>query len=125
ECRRLEELERSSRRMNEFLAMLAHELRNPLAPIRNAVTIMQLQSLERTVLRNCRDVIDRQLTHVTRLVDDLLDVGRLTTGKIQLRKELVRYEDVVRGAVEAARPVIESRRHTFALELPPHPVAAN
>jgi signal transduction histidine kinase len=79
--------------MNEFLAMLAHELRNPLAPIRNAVTIMQLEpSPSPLVLRNCRDMIDRQLTHVTRLVDDLLDVGRLTTGKIKLRKELVRLQ---------------------------------
>ncbi|HTH79812.1 MAG TPA: PAS domain S-box protein, partial [Ramlibacter sp.] len=78
ERRRLEELERSSRRMNEFLAMLAHELRNPLAPIRNSVTVMQLEELPTPSLRNARDVIDRQLTHVTRLVDDLLDIGRLS-----------------------------------------------
>ena len=83
--RRLEELERSSRMMNEFLAMLAHELRNPLAPMRNAITVMQLEPIASTALRDCRDIIDRQLTHVTRLVDDLLDVGRLATGKIKLR----------------------------------------
>ncbi|HEY0824147.1 MAG TPA: PAS domain S-box protein [Ramlibacter sp.] len=122
ERRRLEELERSSRRMNEFLAMLAHELRNPLAPIRNAVTIMQLETLASPVLRNCRDVIDRQLTHVTRLVDDLLDVGRLTTGKITLRKELVRLGDVVARGVEIARPIIAARRHAFTLEQPQEPV---
>src|SRR5574339_1130909 len=112
--RRLEELEQSSRRMNEFLAMLAHELRNPLAPIRNAVTIMQLETLTSPVLRNCRDVIDRQITHVTRLVDDLLDVGRLTTGKIKLRKELLRLGDVIQRSAETARPLIEARRHQLA-----------
>jgi PAS domain S-box-containing protein len=122
ERRRLEELERSSRRMNEFLAMLAHELRNPLAPIRNAVTIMQLETLSSPVLRNCRDVIDRQLTHVTRLVDDLLDVGRLTTGKIKLRKELVRIGDVVARSVEVARPIVTARRHVLKVEQPPDPV---
>jgi PAS domain S-box-containing protein len=122
ERRRLEELERSSRRMNEFLAMLAHELRNPLAPIRNAVTIMQLETLSSPVLRNCRDVIDRQLTHVTRLVDDLLDVGRLTTGKIKLRKELVRMGDIVARSVEVARPIVTARRHALSVEQPPDPV---
>ena len=116
ERRRLEELERTSRRMNEFLAMLAHELRNPLAPIRNAVTIMQLETLPSPTLRNCRDVIDRQLTHVTRLVDDLLDVGRLTTGKIKLRKELVRMSDVVARSVETARPLIAARRHHLQVD---------
>nr|WP_325540405.1 PAS domain S-box protein [Ramlibacter sp.] len=118
ERRRLEELESSSRRMNEFLAMLAHELRNPLAPIRNAVTIMQLESIASPALRNVRDVIDRQLTQITRLVDDLLDVGRLTTGKIKLRKELLRLSDVVMRSVETARPVIEARRHRLELDMP-------
>jgi PAS domain S-box-containing protein len=120
--RRLEELEKSSRRMNEFLAMLAHELRNPLAPIRNAVTIMQLETMASPVLRNCRDVIDRQLTHVTRLVDDLLDVGRLSTGKITLRKELVRFGEVVARSAETARPLIEARRHDLHIDLPGPPV---
>ncbi|MCC2675682.1 MAG: chemotaxis protein CheY [Ramlibacter sp.] len=123
--RRLQELESSSRRMNEFLAMLAHELRNPLAPIRNAVTIMQLETLASPVLRNCRDVIDRQLTHVTRLVDDLLDVGRLTTGKIRLRKELLRLSDVVGRSVETARPVMMARRHVLEVEQPSEPVYVN
>jgi PAS domain S-box-containing protein len=122
ERRRLEELEQSSRRMNEFLAMLAHELRNPLAPIRNAVTIMQLETLASPVLRNCRDVVDRQLTHVTRLVDDLLDVGRLSTGKIKLRKELLRLPDVVARSVETARPLVNARRHTLELQQPEDPV---
>lgn len=118
ERRRLEELELSSRRMNEFLAMLAHELRNPLAPIRNAVTIMQLETLASPVLRNCRDVIDRQLTHVTRLVDDLLDVGRLTTGKIKLRKELLRLADVISRSIEIARPLVNARRQQLEVDQP-------
>ncbi|WP_456239078.1 hybrid sensor histidine kinase/response regulator [Ramlibacter alkalitolerans] len=125
ERRRLEELEESSRRMNEFLAMLAHELRNPLAPIRNAVTIMQLETLSSPVLRNCRDVIDRQLTQVTRLVDDLLDVGRLSTGKIKLRKELLRLSDVVARSIETVRPLVTSRRHTLDVEQPQEPVWVN
>ncbi len=118
ERKRLEELESSSQRMNEFLAMLAHELRNPLAPIRNAVTIMQLETLNSPVLRNCRDVIDRQLTQVTRLVDDLLDVGRLSTGKIKLRRELVRLSEVVSRSVETVRPMIEARHHSLQIEQP-------
>ncbi|MBL0392637.1 PAS domain S-box protein [Ramlibacter monticola] len=125
ERRRLEELENSSRRMNEFLAMLAHELRNPLAPIRNAVTIMQLETLTSPVLRNCRDVIDRQLSHVTRLVDDLLDVGRLSTGKVTLRKELVRLSDVVSRSVETVRPLITTRRHVLEVHQPEEPVYVN
>jgi CheY-like chemotaxis protein/two-component sensor histidine kinase len=108
--------------MNEFLATLAHELRNPLAPIRNAVTIMQLETLSSPVLRNCRDVIDRQLTHVTRLVDDLLDVGRLTTGKITLRKELLRLSELVARSVETARPLVTAHRHHLSIHQPDEPV---
>jgi CheY-like chemotaxis protein len=125
ERRRLEELERSSRRMNEFLAMLAHELRNPLAPIRNAVTVMQLEELPTPALRNCRDIIDRQLAQVTRLVDDLLDIGRLSTGKVKLRLEVVRVAEVVTRSVEAAKPLIEARRHQLAVEIPPAPIYVN
>jgi PAS domain S-box-containing protein len=125
ERRRLEELERSSRRMNEFLAMLAHELRNPLAPIRNAVTVMQLETLPSPALRNCRDIIDRQLTHVTRLVDDLLDVGRMSTGKVKLRLEIIRLGEVVSRSVETARPLLEARHHHFDADLPEQPVYVN
>jgi PAS domain S-box-containing protein len=123
--RRLEELERSSRRMNEFLAMLAHELRNPLAPIRNAVTVMQLETLASPALRNSRDIIDRQLTHMTRLVDELLDVGRLSTGKVKLRREKVLFSGVVGRSVEMARPLIEARRHRLTLDLPQSAVYVN
>jgi PAS domain S-box-containing protein len=118
ERRRLEELERSSRRMNEFLAMLAHELRNPLAPIRNAVTVLQLEPSPSPVVKNSREMIDRQLTHMTRLVDDLLDVGRLSTGKIRLKKESLLYNQVLSRSAEAMRPIMDARHHTFATELP-------
>ena len=120
--RRLEELERSSRMMSQFLAMLAHELRNPLAPMRNAVTLMQLEPTASPALRNARDILDRQLTHVTRLVDDLLDIGRLTTGKIRLQCGLVRSAVRVARQFVPARPLIEARRHTLSIELPPQPV---
>jgi PAS domain S-box-containing protein len=116
--RRMEELERSGRMMSEFLAMLAHELRNPLAPMRNAVTVMQLEPMASASLRDCRDIIDRQLTHVTRLVDDLLDVGRLTTGKIKLRKQLERVDEVIARSVETARPLLQARGHALEIDQP-------
>jgi PAS domain S-box-containing protein len=122
ERRRFEELERSSRMMHEFLAMLAHELRNPLAPIRNAVTVMQLETLPSPALRNCRDIIDRQLTHVTHLVDDLLDIGRLTTGKVKLHRERVRVSDVVARSVETVRPLVETRRHNLSVQSTDRPI---
>jgi PAS domain S-box-containing protein len=119
ERRRLSELEESGARMNEFLAMLAHELRNPLAPIRNAVTLMQLEPVQSPVIRNSRDVIDRQLSHVTRLVDDLLDVGRMSTGKIRLKKERVLYNQLVARSLEAVRPTMDARRHRLSWSPPP------
>jgi PAS domain S-box-containing protein len=120
--RRLEDLERSSRRMNEFLATLAHELRNPLAPVRNALTLMQLEPLLSPTLRNSRDIIDRQISHLTRLVDDLLDVGRLNTGKVKLRREPQRMEELVSRGVETVRPVIEARGHQLSVSVPEQPV---
>jgi PAS domain S-box-containing protein len=122
ERRRLEELEKSSRRMNEFLAMLGHELRNPLAPIRNSVSILQLEPLSTPTLKGCRDVIDRQLTHLTRLVDDLLDVGRITTGRIALRKERVSIGDVLTRSIEASRALIDSRGHSLSTVMPDEPL---
>ncbi len=116
--RQLADLEQSSRRMSEFLAMLAHELRNPLAPIRNAVSIMQLEPLPSQRLRGCRDIIDRQLGHLTRLVDDLLDVGRIATGKIHLQRQSINLREVVLRSVEATRPLIEARHHHLSVNVP-------
>jgi PAS domain S-box-containing protein len=122
ERRRLADLEHAARRMSEFLAMLAHELRNPLAPIRNAVSIMQLEPTLPSRVRSGRDIIDRQLTHLTRLVDELLDVGRIATGKIHIKRQRIGFRDVVMRSVEAARPLIESRGHTLVLDVPPSPI---
>ncbi|MGA0572838.1 PAS domain-containing hybrid sensor histidine kinase/response regulator [Variovorax sp. VNK109] len=122
---RLRELEHSSQRMNEFLAMLAHELRNPLAPIRNAVSILQMEAAPSPSLRSSRDMIDRQLTHMTRLVDDLLDAGRLTSGKIRVRLDRISFSDVVARAAETVRPAMEARSHTFVLDMPEDEIQVN
>jgi len=121
EQRRLNELEHASQRMNEFLAMLAHELRNPLAPIRNAVSIMQMQNLTPALLRTS-EIIDRQLGYLTRLVDDLLDVARIVTGKILLKRERIDYREVVLASVEAVRPLVAGRHQRLVLNLPEEPI---
>jgi signal transduction histidine kinase len=111
-------LKDADRLKDEFLAMLAHELRNPLAPIRNAVHLMKLKSLEDPQLRLARDIIDRQLIQLTRLVDDLLDVSRITRGKINVARERIELRDLVTHAVETVTPTIEARRHRLTVELP-------
>jgi PAS domain S-box-containing protein len=122
ERRRIEALEETSREMNNFLAMLAHELRNPLAPIRNAIAVMRLRSFGDPRLEWCRDVVDRQVAHLSRLVDDLLDVSRITSGKIVLDVERLEMAQVVARAVEASTPLIEERKHDFEVVLPREPV---
>jgi len=117
ERRRLHELEQSSRRMNRFLAMLAHELRNPLAPIRNAVSLMHAMPGLTGPVAAIRDIIDRQLGHLVRLVDDLLDVARVTTGKIQFRREPLDLRDVARIALEAAQPLAAAREQRLTPEM--------
>jgi PAS domain S-box-containing protein len=121
ERKRLAELEQSSQRMSEFLATLSHELRNPLAPVRNAINTMRMEPTVSTTIAYCRDVIDRQIGHLTRLVDDLLDVGRITSGKIELRLASVDVGEIVARGVEAAQVAIESRDQTVVVELPPGP----
>ncbi|MFO1434017.1 MAG: PAS domain-containing protein [Candidatus Competibacteraceae bacterium] len=115
-------LRETDRRKDEFLAMLAHELRNPLAPIRNAVQILQVLGPAEPKLQWARDVIERQVRHLARLVDDLLDVSRLLRGKIVLRKAPVDLAAVIEHAVEISRPLIESRRQQLDVILPPRPV---
>ena len=110
-------LKASDRKKDEFLAMLAHELRNPLAPIRNAVHILRAKGLPMPELQWARDVIDRQVQQLTRLVDDLLDVSRITKGKIELRKERVPLAAVVGSAVEASRPLIEKWGHELTITI--------
>ena len=111
---RTAELEEADLHKNEFLAMLAHELRNPLAAIRNAVTLAA-RSGTREDLEWSRDVTARQVKNFAHLIDDLLDVSRITQGKIQLRKELVDAGPVLRHAVEAVRPLVEERKHELLL----------
>src|SRR5262249_29370142 len=109
------------RRKDEFLAMLAHELRNPLAPIRNALHILKQPGADAAVVGRMREMMERQVQHMTRMVDDLLDVSRITRGKIELRKEVVDLASVVDRTVEAARPLIEDRRQGLTVDLPPPP----
>lgn len=121
--RRSEEQQREAdRRKDEFLATLAHELRNPLAPLRNAVELMRTSFDKRNVMEKCLGIMERQLGQMVHLVDDLLDISRITTGKIYLRKERVLLGDVIQGAVEAIRPLIESQAHQLRITLPPEPV---
>jgi signal transduction histidine kinase len=116
------DVERADRQKNEFLSMLAHELRNPLAPLRNAVHIMRVREPADPALAAARDVIDRNVTHLTRLVDDLLDVSRITHGRIQLKAEPVELTAVVDQAAEVSGPLIARHRHRLAIARPPAPV---
>jgi len=118
----MERLRDSDRRKDEFLAILGHELRNPLAPIRNAVEVMHLVGLPPGPLQTMRDMIDRQVTQLTRLVDDLLDVSRITRGKIELKREELTLTDVLARAIEVSRPLIDSRELELELKLPPVPM---
>jgi PAS domain S-box-containing protein len=123
ERQRLEEaLKDADRRKDEFLAILAHELRNPLAPIRNVLQIMRLKMPEDPELLWARDVIGRQVDQLTRLVDDLLDVSRISRGKIKLQIAPVDLATVIAGAVETSRPVIDARLHRLVLQLPERPI---
>jgi PAS domain S-box-containing protein len=115
-------LAEADRRKDEFLAMLAHELRNPLAPIRNALHLLGEPNVGPDALRTAREMMERQVQHMVRLVDDLLDVSRITRGKVQLRLEKVEVSSLIRRAAEAVRPHIESRRHVLEVSLPAEPV---
>jgi PAS domain S-box-containing protein len=108
----------ADRRKDLFLALLAHELRNPLAPIRNAAQVLQIKCPREEELFWCCDVIDSEVKHMARLLDDLLDIGRITQGKMEIRKEVVDLSTIVQRAVETSRPYIEDRHHTLEVELP-------
>jgi len=115
-------LREEARRKDEFLAVLAHELRNPLAPIRNAVRFLSLLQPMDPKLRWAHDVIERQVDHLVHLVDDLLDVARISRGKVELRKERAELPGIVERAIEASRPVIEGAKHRLAVKLPTQPL---
>jgi len=116
-----ERLRGQDRRKDEFLAMLAHELRNPLAPIRTSLHILRLTD-DPVIAERSRDVMERQLAHLIRLVDDLLDVSRITRGKVTLNSERLELRDVVVSAVELARPLLDANAHSLAIELPDGPL---
>lgn len=122
ERRNREALREADRRKDEFLAMLAHELRNPLAPVRTAATLLGMEGLDAESTGEARDILIKQVDHLARLVDDLLDVSRIVQGKIDLRKEPVQLANVVARAVEVSRPLIRERGHEFTVSLPVEPV---
>ncbi len=115
-------LQEADRRKNDFLATLAHELRNPMAPIRNAVELLRLKGGLQPDQRRAADVIDRQARALTRLVDDLLDISRITQNRLELRRELANLSSIVEAAVEASRHLIDGGRHELVVDLPPEPI---
>ena len=117
-----EELRDANRRKDEFLAMLAHELRNPLAPIRNCVHILRMNGADATANEHVCEMLDRQVGHMVRLVDDLLEISRITHGQIELQKERLALADVVRNAVEISTPLLEAGHHRFDITLPDEPI---
>ncbi|MFP5288400.1 MAG: ATP-binding protein, partial [Thermoanaerobaculia bacterium] len=119
---RADALAETDRRKDEFLAMLAHELRNPLGAIANASHVLDQIGTPQPPMQRAVGVIQRQIQHLVRLVDDLLDVSRITRGKIELRLEPVDLRDAVRGAVEMTRPIVEGKEHALRVELPPEPL---
>ena len=118
----LQRLEEANRRKDEFLALLAHELRNPLGPIRHAVKILRAKTPSTSELQWATNIIDRQAEHMTRLVEDLLDVSRITRGTIELRRERIDIAGVVKAAVEANAAVRDKARHQIEIKLPGEPL---
>jgi signal transduction histidine kinase len=116
--RRAEELAQADQRKNEFMALLAHELRNPLAPIQNAVEILRHLGSGQADVGRVTAVIDRQAQQVRRLVGDLLDISRISLGKVSLHKEPLELALVIAQAVEVSRPLIEAREHELTVRLP-------
>jgi signal transduction histidine kinase/ActR/RegA family two-component response regulator len=111
-----------SRRKDEFLATLAHELRNPLAPVRHGLDVLRMPLADPEMRVRVVDMMERQIAHMVRLVDDLLEVSRITRGKIELRRETVDLASVVRSAVEAAAPAVEAGHHRLSVNLLAEPV---
>ena len=125
ERRHAQALEQAAKHVNEFVAMLAHELRNPLAPIRNAVHLMARLPPGDPNLPAMRETIDRQSAHMQRILDDLMDIARITRGTLSIAHEPVVIADVVRRALETATPAIQAGRHALEVDLPPEPIRVN
>jgi PAS domain S-box-containing protein len=116
------EVQAADRSKDEFLAVLAHELRNPLAPIRNSLHILRLSGDLTPATEHVQEVLERQVNHLVRLVDDLLEISRISQGKFELRKEPVELASVIVSAVETSRPLIDEARHQLAISIPPQPL---
>jgi signal transduction histidine kinase len=112
----------ADRRKDEFLATLSHELRNPLAPIRTALEVMRIARDDRELVEKSRATMERQLTHLVRITDDLLDVSRITQNKLELRRGRIDLRSAVHSAIETTRSLLEARRHALHLDLPPLPL---
>jgi two-component system, sensor histidine kinase len=117
-----EALREADRRKDEFLATLAHELRNPLAPIRHATRILESSAATEAQKQWAREVIARQVQHMALLLDDLLEISRITRGRLELKKEYVSLDKLVASAVETARPLIDAKQHTLEVRLPDEPI---
>jgi PAS domain S-box-containing protein len=119
------ELQSSNRSKDEFLAVLAHELRNPLAPIRNSLHILRLSGELTPAGEKIQDVMERQVDHLVRMVDDLLEVSRISRGKIELRRQPIELATAILNAVETSRPLIDEAGHQLAISIPPQPLTLN
>ena len=115
----------ADRRKDEFLATLSHELRNPLAPIRSAIEVMRLARNDLDAVERARTTMERQLLQLVRITDDLLDISRITQNKVELRCERIDLRGVLQSAIEATRPMIDSRCHALAAEVPDRPIWAD
>ena len=119
------ELARADRQKDEFLATLAHELRNPLAPLQNVLQILKLKAGDEPQLVWAREVFERQMNQMAHLVDDLMDVSRITQGRVELRRQRVDIADAMRGAVEASQALIEASSHRLQVRFPDRPISVN
>ena len=117
-----ESLEKADQRKNEFLATLAHEMRNPLAPLRNALDILRLNGHDPALIQNVREIMDRQVQQLGRLVDDLLDVSRISQGKLTLRRERIDVQALVTQALQTSAPLLEAHQHQLEVQLPNQPL---
>jgi signal transduction histidine kinase len=119
----VQNLREEDRRKDEFLATLAHELRNPLAPIRSGLQVLRMATADPAMAGEVHSMMERQVTQLVHLVDDLLDLSRISRGKIELRRQRVELASVVQQAIETSRPLIEANRHRLSVTLPPRPIA--
>ena len=121
-ARLVQDLRENDRRKDEFLATLAHELRNPLAPVHNSIQVLKMEHVDAETAQQVREIMERQVDQLVHLVDDLLDISRLMRGKIELRRERVDLASIIARAVETAQPLISAQHHQLDLSLPPAPL---